>query len=276
MKMPGVDEVLVAARAALLDALIALGDHAEEITLIGAQAIYLHTGAADVALAEATKDSDLVVDPREFADDPLLEEAMTRAGFHQNIDSPQPGAWLSPAGIPLDLMVPEALAGHKSRRSGRIPPHANHATRRAVGLEAAVIDRARMPIRGLDPADDREVTAYVAGPAALLVAKLHKLGERREQPSRLLDKDAHDVYRLLVAIATDELARSLSHLLTEELSATVTRQAIDYLAEMFAMGPDAIGSQMAGRAETFVGDPDTVAQSVSILAADLSTAVRSS
>lgn len=38
-KMPGADEILVAARSALLDALIALGDHAEEVTLIGAQAI---------------------------------------------------------------------------------------------------------------------------------------------------------------------------------------------------------------------------------------------
>ena len=49
-----------------------------------------------------------------------------------------------------------------------------------------------------------------------------------------------------------------------------------YLAEMFAMGPDAVGSRMAGRAETFVGDPDTVARSVSILAADLTTIIGSS
>ena len=274
--MPGADEVLVAARSALLDALMALGDHAEEVTLIGAQAIYLHTGAADVALAETTKDSDLVFDPRDLEDAPLLEDAMTAAGFHQNLESPQPGAWLSPAGIPVDLMVPEALAGRGSRRSGRIPPHANHATRRAVGLEAAVIDRAQMPIRALDPTDDREVTAYVAGPAALLVAKLHKLGERREQPARLLDKDAHDVYRLLVAITTDELARSLSRLLTEELSARVTNKAIEYLTEMFAIGPEGVGSRMAGRAETFVGDPDTVARSVSILALDLAALVENS
>lgn len=273
--MPGADEVLVAARSALLDALVVLGDHADEITLIGAQAIYLHTGAADVALAETTKDSDLVVDPRALADHPLLEEVMSSAGFHQNLESPQPGAWLSPSGVPVDLMVPEALAGPGSRRSGRIPPHANHTTRRAVGLEAAVIDRARMPIRALDPSDDREVTTYVAGPAALLVAKLHKLGERREQPSRLLDKDAHDVYRLLVAVATGELAESLSRLLDEELSETVTQRAMEYLAEMFAAGPDAVGSQMAGRAEALVGDPDIVAQSVSILAADLTTAIAS-
>ena len=198
---------------------------------------------------------------------------MTAAGFHQNIADPQPGAWLSSTGIPVDLMVPEALAGPKSRRSGRIPPHAQRATRRAVGLEAAVIDRARMPIRALDTADRREVTASVAGPAALLVAKLHKLGERLDEPTRLLDKDAHDIYRLLVAISTDELTRSLGRLLAEDLSATITRQAVGYLAEIFGAGPEAIGSQMAGRAESLVGNPDTVARSVSILASDLTAAL---
>ncbi len=173
-------------------------------------------------------------------------------------------------------MVPEALAGPQSRRSGRIPPHANHATRRAVGLEAAVIDRARLPIRALDPADRRDVTAYVAGPAALLVAKLHKLRERLDQPTRLLDKDAHDIYRLLVAISTDELARSLRRLLAEDRSARVTREAVRYLAEIFAAGPAAMGSQMAGRAEVLVGNPDTVARSVSILASDLTASLANS
>jgi hypothetical protein len=271
--MPGADEVLVAARTALLDALTALGDHANDVTLIGAQAIYLHTGAADVALAETTKDSDLVLDPRHLADAPLLEEAMTGAGFHQDLEKPQPGAWLSPSGIPVDLMVPEALAGPRSRRAGRIPPHAKHATRRAVGLEAAVIDRTLLPIRALDPTDDREVTAYVAGPAALLIAKLHKLGERQEQPTRLLDKDAHDVYRLLTAIPTDDLARSMRQLLDADLTAIVTSRALEFLAVMFADGPDAIGSLMAGRAEALVGDPGTVARSASFLAADLTTTI---
>ena len=273
--MPGAGDILVAARSALLDALLALNDHADEVTIIGAQAIYLRTGATDLALAEATKDSDLVVDPRSLADDPRLEEAMMAAGFHQNLENPQPGAWLSPTGIPVDLRVPEALAGAASRRSGRIPPHADHTTRRAVGLEAAVIDRARMPIRALDPADDREVTAHVAGSAALLVAKLHKLGERLDEPTRLLDKDAHDIYRLLVAIGTDELTQSMGRLLAEDLSATIARQAVAYLAEIFAAGPEAIGSQMAGRAESLVGNPDTVARSVSILASDLTAALAS-
>jgi hypothetical protein len=44
---PGPPRVLHLARAALLDAQIALGDHADEVTIIGAQMIH-HTGAADV------------------------------------------------------------------------------------------------------------------------------------------------------------------------------------------------------------------------------------
>ena len=49
----------------------------------------------------------------------------------------------------------------------------------------------------------RSAIINVAGPAALLVAKLHKIGERVGSPDRLNDKDAHDAYRLLVATDTD-------------------------------------------------------------------------
>ena len=64
MSPAGDADLLIAARSALLDALEALIDQRDALVLIGAQAIYLHTGAAVVALAEATKDSDLAVDPR--------------------------------------------------------------------------------------------------------------------------------------------------------------------------------------------------------------------
>jgi hypothetical protein len=159
--------------------------------VIGAQAIYLHTGAADVALAEATKDSDLAVDPRALGDDPLIEAAMVGAKFHRDVLNPQPGSWwLSADGIPVDLMVPEALAGKGGRRGARIPPYSRHAARRAPGLEAAIVDNAPMTIRALDPSDHRQATVAVAGPAALLVAKLHKIGERTDRPNRLIDKDA--------------------------------------------------------------------------------------
>ena len=268
------DNVLVQARTALLDALAALDEHRDKIIVVGAQAVYLHTGGADVAIAEFTKDSDLAVDPRGLADDPLLEEAMGRGKFYPAA-SGQPGAWVNKAGIPVDLMLPDALSdGSSSHRGGWLDPHSRKATRRAVGLEASVVDNEVLPISALDPLDTRIFNARVAGPAALLIAKVHKINERRDQPHRLNDKDAHDFYRLLVA-TTDitALSEAFQRLLVDPLAKSVTRQAIDWLPFLFADGPDAIGSVMAGRAEEGVGDPDVVAASVAALTAELLSAI---
>jgi hypothetical protein len=45
------DARYVAARRVLLDALTVLAPHGDAIILAGAQAVYLHTGAADLAIA---------------------------------------------------------------------------------------------------------------------------------------------------------------------------------------------------------------------------------
>lgn len=137
----GSGDLLVRTRAALLDAVEALGEHRDSVVVIGAQAIYLRTGGVPVALAESTKDADLALDPRDLSEDPRVEEAMEAAGFFLDRVSGQPGAWRNADGIPVDLMVPEALAGpgSKSARGARIPPHDRRATRRARGLEAAVV-----------------------------------------------------------------------------------------------------------------------------------------
>lgn len=268
MNQTGGSDALVLARSTLLDALIALRQHRESVVVIGAQAVYLHTGSVQVAVAEATKDSDVGIDLRTLGDDPLIDEAMRRAGFHQDLVHGQPGSWLSPSGIPVDLMVPDAIAG-SGRRSVQAPPHDKRALRRAVGLEAAIVDNSQMTIRALAAEDDREVEARVAGPAALLVAKLHKLGERQERaPERLVDKDAYDVYRLLVAVPTEAFRSALTRLLTDELAGNVTNAAINYFAELFGM-VDGVGSIMAGRAEELVGDPAVVSAACAALAGDL-------
>ncbi len=225
MSTSGADEdQLVEVRSALLDALTALADHRDSVIVIGAQAIYLHTGRADVALAEATKDSDLAVDSRSLGHDPRIETAMESARFCHD-PSGQPGAWLSPRGVPVDLMVPEALAGTRGRRGVDLPPHDKRAMRRAVGLEAAVVDNNEMTIQSLGADDWRRVTARVAGPAALLVAKMHKIGERELDPKRLVDKDAHDVYRLLVAIDTSTFVAAFRLLLDDDLAGEVRHGA---------------------------------------------------
>jgi len=199
---------------------------------------------------------------------------MAKAGFYQDVDG-QPGAWLSVEGIPVDLMVPESLAGAggKQARAARIPPHARNAVRRARGLEAAVVDCAEMVVHALDPSDDRVRSIKVAGPAALLVAKTHMIAERVGTPARLNDKDAHDVYRLLRSTETAQLARDLRALRGGAFSRECTAYAIEQISVLFASGPDAIGAAMAGRAEEQVGEPNVVSTATALLAADLLTAL---
>ncbi|MBN7551523.1 hypothetical protein I3U54_22590, partial [Mycobacteroides abscessus subsp. abscessus] len=69
------------------------------------------------------------------------------------------------------------------------------------------------------------------------------------------------------------LGSSFQRLLTDPVSKMVTEQALEWLPTLFADGPDALGSVMAGRAEEGIGDPDLVAASVAALAADVLAAV---
>lgn len=121
MNPPGDADLLIAARSVLLDALGALEPYLDAVVLIGAQAIYLHTSKALVALAETTKDSDIVLDARILPDTPPLEAAMRQAGFRLDSNSPQPGSWLNPDGIPVDLMIPATLADDLSAAIGAQP-----------------------------------------------------------------------------------------------------------------------------------------------------------
>ena len=268
MNQPGVTDLYARARAALLDALEALEAHRDAVVLVGAQAIYLYTGHTDVPIATETKDTDLAIDPDRLATDPLIEQAMSKAGFLRNLDSGQPGEWVNETGIPVDLLVPETMVPDVGRRGARIPPHSKVATRKVLGLEAALVDNRRIDVRALQPDDDRLYQANVAGPSALCVAKLHKLGERRERPDRLLDKDAHDLYRLMRKIETGELAEGFGLLLDDRRSSGVTTAAIGYLETLFT-GAEAQGATMAGAAEVGVGDPTAVTAAATLFANDL-------
>lgn len=125
-----------------------------------------------------------------------------------------------------------------------------------------------------DETDGRRYEVRVAGPAALVVAKVHKVGERAtDAPSRLIDKDAHDIYRVLVHEPTASLATDFRRLLSDDLAGQVTADAVEMLRKDFAAGPEAIGSAMAGRAESGIGEPETVALQTSILASDLIGAI---
>lgn len=261
-------DALILARTGLLDALEALHSHLGALVVVGAQAIYLHTGGLQIALAEYTTDGDVAVDPDLLSSEPLVEAAMRTAGFEPDPRSSAVGSWISARGVPVDLMVPGAVAG-AGRRGVRVPPHDSKAMRRSHGLEAVLVDNSPMVIGALEAADTREFEVAVAGPAALVVAKLHKIHDRIGSPSRLDNKDAHDVYRLLRSVETDALSMTVNHLLSHPLSGSVTRDGLGYLRDLFAQGPGAPGSVMAGVAEELVGDPVAVMESVSLLAQDL-------
>lgn len=265
--MPGgLDQAYVLARKVLLDALQALKGQLDAVILVGAQAIYLHTGEADIAVLPYTTDADIALDPRSLADEPNLEKAMLRGGFvpHES----QIGIWIGGGqGMQVDLLVPAAVGG-SGRRAARLGAHGKRLARKVLGLEAALVDRARMTVGALDVRDKRQFDVLVASPAALLVAKTHKLGERKEQQSRQDDKDAFDVYRLLHHVETAEIVSSLRRLLADPIAGGVTQQGLVYLRELFGTR-DGPGSRMVGRHVEGVGDPEFVISAVVALANDL-------
>lgn len=62
--MPGdLDEAYIQARATLLDALQGLEQQLAAVVLVGAQAVYLRTGEADVPVLPYTTDADIGIDP---------------------------------------------------------------------------------------------------------------------------------------------------------------------------------------------------------------------
>lgn len=265
--------IYVAAREVLLDALEALGEQRQAVILAGAQAIYLHTGDADLAVAEYTTDSDLVVDPSLLQDNPRLHAAMEAGGFRLDI---QPGIWLRArliegvlTDVPVDLLVPDAVAG-AGRRGARLGDHGDKSGRRVRGLEGALVDHSIFSIDAFDPDDRRRFEIRVAGPSALLVAKLHKLADRtaERRGNRLDDKDALDVLRLLRAVPTTALAAGLHRLLSDAAAQEVAREAVDHLARLFG-ATGASGTQMAVQATERLEDPAAIAGSCVALTAAL-------
>lgn len=264
-----IDPVYVKARKTLLDALDALGPQRNAFVLVGAQAVYIHAGETDLAVAPYTTDGDIAINPELLVDVPLLEDALREAGFKL---TDQPGIWQSEEGITIDLLVPESLGG-KGRRGARLGVHGSKAARKVYGLEAALVDNERIVVSALDPADDRKHEILVAGPGALLVSKAHKISDREGQPSRESDKDALDVLRLLRALEAEVLAQSLAELSKSGLSGQVAREAVSHLGRLFETA-QAPGSRMAARAVGVLEDPATIAASCETLVQDLLSAYR--
>lgn len=282
--MTQIDPRYVAARRVLLDALVGLQGQADALVIAGAQAVYLHTGEGDLAVAPFTTDADLALDPAQLHPDPLLEQAMSNAGFQLALydGHVEPGIWTTQVDIggeslliPVDLIVPEAAASGGGRRGARLGVHGRRAARRAVGLEAALIDHAPMVIAALDSADSRSVTAEVAGPAALLVAKAHKIHDRlhSDRPGRVEDKDAADVLRLMQTTRPAEVGARLEALGGDPMAGPVTATAIAHLEHLFSHRGRP-GVEMAVRAMRLAAPADRVEAICTTYTASLLAAAR--
>ncbi|MGW6360929.1 hypothetical protein ACWFR5_38615 [Streptomyces sp. NPDC055092] len=232
-----------AARTALLDALIALEDHREALTIVGAQAVYLRTQNSTIRSAAYTADGDISIDPQHLGDQPLIERAMQEAGFL--LRENQSGLWerqqrIGDRDIPIevDLLIPHQLAPQpNTRRRTELPPHDSWATKKVPGLEVAAVDRSLMTVGTLTPGDTRRIEAYVAGPAALLVAKSIKLDERirdaAKRPDRLSNKDAGDVYRIMTTVPAPDVARAFTVLRNNPRVGDIALHGLQLLHALF-------------------------------------------
>ena len=77
-----------------------------------------------------------------------------------------------------------AAVGGPGRRGARLDVHGNRAAMKVHGLEGALVSHAPREISSLVPESDRSCEMEVAGPAALLIAKVHKISERVDHPVR--------------------------------------------------------------------------------------------
>lgn len=266
--MSGVNEAYIQARKILLDACEALEDHRHAIILVGAQAIYLHTGDGDLAVAPYTADADLAIDPSLLDTLPPLEMKMASAGF---LRTDQPGIWKSHSTVTIDLLVPESLGGI-GRRGARLEGHADNSARKVRGLESVLVDREKMQVTSLEETDPRSFEINVAGSGALLIAKLYKIGERKDNPARQKPKDALDVYRLLQAIPITEFVHAFSRLYNDSRSQESAKAAQSLLTELFS-AETAPGTLMVAQAIGILDDRDIVIASCTALAQELIEAI---
>jgi hypothetical protein len=96
------------------------------------------------------------------------------------------------------------------------------------------VDCASHLLTALDPNDGRQVDLRVAGPAALLIAKAIKVEERLADAdggkiTRLKEKDALDMFRLLQAVETEDLGQGIQRHLADDQAREVTARGLRVL-----------------------------------------------
>ncbi len=271
----------IEARRVLLDALDALRSHLDAVVLVGAQAVYLRTPGRIEGYQPFTTDADVVLDPTLLGAIPPLRDVMEAAGF---VLTGEPGIWearVTRPGfddeivVPVDLIVPEELAAKAGRRAARLPgEHGKTTARKSPGLAGAVVDNGPLELNSLEGGDARAITVNVAGYGALLVAKLHKLGDRLSTPERLHAKDAGDIYRLFDAIDPEAMATILQRLLNDPRSVATTEKALAYLDQLF-LGRTATGVSLAIEALRALLPEETITAAITAYVVELRSSVDS-
>lgn len=238
-------------RRLLITTIVALGEHANAMTVVGAHAVHVWVqkkwGPVDM---ESTRDGDLAVNPVLIAEDPKIMEIMAEIGL-EPARPERPGiyGYVNERGLSwerrttVDLLVPETYAGSKGR-SARIPGQKS-ATTRAYGLELAIHDRTLIRISTTDGEPEISVEVNVAGPAALLIAKAHKVSERLadvdKRPDRLRPKDSGDIALLMMVTDGAEMATTMTRHLAETPEIRgVVQDGAQYLVDMYSTGNDTI------------------------------------
>ncbi|MDR0435357.1 MAG: hypothetical protein LBH11_01095 [Propionibacteriaceae bacterium] len=236
---------MIASRRLLIAALHALAEFSDALTVVGAHATHLRIQQVVPTLGmQDTRDADTAVTPELVAPNPKFFDELAAIGVVPAL-ADRPGIYglISEAHlayedrVTIDLIAPDAYAG-AGRRSARIPGQDKSVTR-SRGMELAVWDRDLMSIATFDE-PQQIVEAWVAGPAALLIAKAHKvhdrwLEEQQGKKDRLRMKDSGDIALLMlthdpvVAAQTMQLA-SVAH---PEITSAVTC-GIGYLISMYA------------------------------------------
>lgn len=218
----------VAARRALLDVLELLEAQRIGLVLVGAQAVYLRAPSGRARRITYTTDGDLVLDPDLLAEDPDIGQLLLDAGYRRGSN---PGAFLAPNGIEIDLMVPEGMLPASSRRSADLVGQSRFTARRTAGVELALVDSTPMPVAALEDADHRLMNIRVAGPAALTVAKLVKIEERvrGSRRDRIVSKDASDLLRLFRYCGAEAIGLRLGELTANQSAAPVIDRAMAFL-----------------------------------------------
>ncbi len=248
------DPLYVAARRVLLDALEASKPYGRSLILVGAQAVYLRTMQAQLNVAPFTIDGDIAIDPSSLPSSPPLEKVLSEAGFNAGT---QPGRWTRltrvegrDITVEVDFMVPAGVAPGAGTRSVDLEGHSRRATRRVPGLEAALVDHSPVEIAAIEATDARQFTVEAAGPAALVIAKTHKISDRgaTARGARTdVDKDAGDVYRLIQVTGVADMAAGFSKALTAEVSRHVAEDSLGHLSALFGR-PGLPGVEMVIRA----------------------------